>query len=39
MLVQAFRRRMTEGQSFNVPNDYCREFFWDVVDAADKVSF
>jgi hypothetical protein len=38
-LASTFRERMTEGQSYQGPNDYREDFYKKVTQEADKVSF
>jgi hypothetical protein len=38
-LASAFRKQMTEGQSFETQNTYRTNFYRDVTDLANKVSF
>ena len=38
-LASAFRDQMTEGQSFQIPNTYRKNFHSDVTGLANKVSF
>ena len=38
-LASAFRKQMTEGQSFKNPNAYRTNFYRDITDLANKVSF
>jgi hypothetical protein len=38
MLASKFRELMSEGQSFESPNEYRQRFYSDVVNSAKKVS-
>jgi hypothetical protein len=38
-LASAFRDRMTEGQSYQGPNAYRKDFYKKVTQLADEVSF
>ncbi len=38
-LASAFRNRMTEGQSYQGPNAYRKEFYKRVIQLANDVSF